>query len=351
MDTRGFLTSLFRRPGIFLISTLAIALTALASGAATGVSAAETGIQFDEVTRIITQDDHPQPGSFAGDFQAAVAAGQQQAAAANQHQGHGLFAMIKSASQAIKNAGAFLKSGAASTEYYLGNLRRLDNPGAQTATIYRPEQHQIINLDLAKKTYNIIDTDMTASGQMPPQGPPGRGNPGPQQTMPPGGGRLDVTVANTVLGPKTIENVETTGYSSSFKSALTKSTGSCKDVTFEAKLTEYLSNYPEPGISHIGAPRPSFAVRPETAGVPLGCTPTMMMHKSGGGSAPTGRLAMWTLVGLGGSAKTTSGPLAAGFQSLTERGNVHVLGAGDKKLFDIPAGFTKELSSPAPGAP
>ncbi len=351
MYTHGFLTSLFRRPGIFLIAISAVALMALASGAATGVSAAETGIQFDEVTKIITKGDNPQPGNFAGDFQAAVAAGQQQAAMANQHQGHGVFAMIKNAAQMAKNAGAFIKSGAASTEYYLGNLRRSDNPGAQTATIYRPDQHQIINLDLAKKTYNIIDTGMTPPGQMPPQGPPGQGYPGSQQTMAPGGGRLDVTVSNTGLGPKTIENVDTTGYSSSFKSALTKSTGSCKDVTFEAKLTEYLSNYPEPGISHIGAPRPSFAVRPETAGVPMGCTPTVVMHKSGGGSAPSGRLSMWTLVGLGGSANTSAGPLAGGFQSLTERGNVHVLGAGDKKLFDIPAGFTKELASPAPGAP
>lgn len=332
---------------------LALALVAVMAGGlfagAQPAPAADSGIQFDEVTKFVGKDDHPQPGSFAPDWQAAIASAQRQAAATNSmNEHHGFFGMIKNAITAGKSAVDMMKNGIPSTEYYLGKWHRSDDPGAQTATISKPDHHRIIYLNLAAKTYRIFDTSSGAPQAMAPpsasQGTPGTPPPSPQ----PGTGRLDVTVSNTSLGPKTIENVPTQGYALTFKATMTKSTGSCKDVSFQTSVTQYVSSYPEPGAGTTIKPSAAMAAQrpPELQGVPWGCKPTVVTHKSGG--SPSGRLSMWMLLGLGGSASTAQGTMGGTFQSLIERGNVRQLGAGDANLFNIPPGFTKETPSPAP---
>lgn len=341
----------WRWMGILAVGAMSVAAVVLTGDTVPVAHAAGSGIQYDEVTKFVGQNSNPQPGTFGADFQAAVSAGQQQAAATNNaQQHHGLFSMIHNAVEMAKNVGNTLKSGTASTEYYLGALHRVDDPGAQTATIDRPDLHQIIYLDLAKKTYRVVDTSVSG---VPPQAPPPTAPQNPQQTMPPeqpGTGKLDVSVSNTVLGPKTIEGVATTGYSMSFKSTMSKSTGSCRDGGFQTSMTEYLSSYPEPGYTAATHRSGGAAAvsHPETFGMAIGCKPSVSYHKSGGGSAPGGRLSMWTLLGLGGNVQSQGGTSAPGFRTLIERGNVRALGGQDKGLFDVPAGFTKVVATPTP---
>src|SRR2546427_26832 len=90
----------------------AIACAALLSGAQR-VDGAQSGLSYDEVLRVVTNDQPtPQPGNFKADFQAAVDA-QKQFANVPKH--GGILSMIKNA-QAMANAAlASFKNGTPST--------------------------------------------------------------------------------------------------------------------------------------------------------------------------------------------------------------------------------------------
>lgn len=348
MDLRGFSARAWRLTGALALGIFMLGIAALSGAGLPAARAAGSGLQYDEVTKFVMNGDNPQPGTFAADFQTAVSSAQQRAAD-NAQQHHGFFSMMKNVANAAKNAVASLKAGTPSTEYFLGPWHRTDDPGAQTATIYKSDQHQIIYLNLAKKTYRIVDMGAAPAPEAPPP-PSTNPNEPPPTPMPPGSGKLDVSVSNTLLGPKTIDGVATTGYSFSFKSSMTKSTGSCRDGSFQTSMTEYLSNFAEPGAgtaAHASHFSEVFS-HPETNGLPGGCKPSISRHVSGGASPPSGKLSLWMLIALGASAQTQGGAMGGAAQILMERGNVHTLGSGDKQLFEIPAGFTKEQPTPAP---
>ena len=311
--------------------------------------AANNALAYDEVVRFVSGDANPQPGTFMSDYQAAVNAAQQAAAAQNAPQGHGLFGALKNVANMMKTGYNSFKTGIPSREYYLGDLHRTDDPGAQTALIERPDQHRKIKLDFAKKTYEIIDekTTMPMAVQAP-QSAPQQGTPPP--TPQPGTADLNVTVRSSSLGPKTIEGVPTMGYSFSFKGAMTNATGSCRNGSFETSSIEYVSNYPEPGQAHSHATggRAPAASDPEMAAVAPGCRPRITRHISNGGQAPTGRLSMFSVLGLGGSVQSQGQQAGGKFQTIIERGNVRVLTGADRNLFEIPAGFTQAVPSPTP---
>jgi hypothetical protein len=238
---------------------------------------------------------------------------------------------------------SIFQNGMASTHYYLNGWERTDDPGQQTATIDRPDRHQIIYLNLAAKTYRIVDT----SAGPPPSTPEPYAPPQPQGPRPspqPGTGKLDISMTSSSLGPKNINGIETMGYNQDFKLSETQSTGSCHDGSFETAMVEYVSSYPEPHPSATkSTSAPKFAMPPPSAmGVPQGCRPSMTIHHSGGATAPGDRLSVWTLVTLKGNAQTNQGQMGGGFSTLIERGNVRTLGHADAGLFDVPAGFTKE---------
>jgi len=334
----------------FFTFVVAVALVVIASLALSIIGSppshgASTDLAYDEVTKFASGDSSPQPGNFSADYQAAVAAGQQLAAAENP-QGHGFFSAIHNMINTAKAAQNMMKNGIASREFFLGDLRRTDDPGAQTANVERPDQRRLIKLDFAKKTYEIIDMNAMMPSERPAPPPPSSGN-GPPPSPQPGSGDFTVTVTSSTLGPKTIEGVPTVGYSFSFKGTMSNATGSCHNGTFETSSVQYISSYPDPSERGklANVKRPSFVQSPEMAAVPFGCTPRITRHASGGSQAPTGRLAMFTIVGIGGSTGTQGG---GKFLTVIERGNVRTLGGGDKNLFDIPAGFTQVTASPTP---
>ncbi|MBC5804669.1 MAG: hypothetical protein DLM53_06045 [Candidatus Eremiobacter antarcticus] len=342
MDFKFFRSA--RSTGRIQAAFAAVALGSVAVLAAGTLSqpahAAQTGLAYDEVTRFVMSGQAtPQPGTFAADFQAAVDASKSMAETPKHG---GLLGSIMNAGNMAKNAMNMVKVGVASRDSFMGAWERTDDLGAQTATIRRPDQHQVIHLNLAKKTYRIEDTSVAPAMETPPPYQPNQ-NPQGGASPQPGTGHLDITVSNSMLGPKVIENVPTTGYNMSFKIASTNSTGSCKDGTFQMGMINYVSRYADPHVSTMsGMAHRSSLPRPETMAMHPGCNPSIKTHQSGGASPPGDRLAMWTLVSLTGSAQTDQGPMGGRFGTLIERGNVRTLGSGDSNLFNIPPGFIKE---------
>ncbi|MFN2528168.1 MAG: hypothetical protein ABR584_05570 [Candidatus Baltobacteraceae bacterium] len=319
---------------------LSCAVFALASAFAPSPASSalpQAGLAYDEVTRVIMGENAPEPGTFTADFQAAVNA-QRSAAAPGTHRG--LLGGIMNTIDMAKNGMNFLKNGSASSKYYLAGWERTDDPGAQTATITKPRERQIISLNLAKKTYHVVDPSAQTINETPPPMDRARNAAGPSQ---PGSGKLDINVSNTSLGPRVIDNIPTTGYKLTFNLTESQSTGSCSDGTFQTSMIEYVSAYAQPRMasSRIAPVRPMM--RPELMALKPGCAPTIRMHSSGGAHLPADRLALWTLVVISGGAPTAQGEMRGGFSTLIERGNVHALGAADKNLFSIPADFTKDI--------
>jgi hypothetical protein len=325
----------------------AAAFVALAAGLASigtpAASAGQTNIAYDELTRFIGGDKPaPQPGTFDADFQAAVAA----SSPAPQH--HGMFGNLMNTVEQAKSAMNVFTVGNASHVYYYNGWKRVDEIATQTATIDRPDKHEIIYLDLAKKTYRIVDTNQTPVTETPPPyaPPPQPGAPPPSPE--PGTGKLDISVSSTSLGAKSLEGINTSGFSQDFKMTESQSTGSCKDGSFETQMTEYLSSYPEPqeavATTTSTTKMPSMPMMNPAmmSGQHPGCNPTITTHFAAGASPPSGRLAMWTLMALTGSAQTSSGRGGGTFSTLIERGNVRALGTSDAALFDVPAGFTQQ---------
>ena len=328
-----------------LLTTVCLAAP-LAVPAAVPVS----GIAYDEVTKIIIGGGTPEPGTFAADFDSAVKT-QKSVAAPGAHRG--LLGGIMNTMDTAKNAVGMLKSGTASSKYYLAGWERTDDPGAQTAVIEKPSQHQIIYVNLAKKTYRLVDTSAQSPSEPPPVERPrgGAGRPTqpaqPAQPAQPGTGKLDISVSTTSLGPRAIENVPTTGYRVTFSLAETQSTGSCSDGNFQTAMSEYVSNYAQPHLrvspATMGRPIAMSGARPEMSALPAGCAPTTTMHTSVGTQPPSDRLVMWMLMVVNAGAPSAQGQMSGGFSTLVERGNVRALGASDLSLFDIPADFTKEV--------
>jgi hypothetical protein len=314
------------------------------------VRAASGGIQYNELVKFVMgSQTPPEPGSFGPDWQAAMNAANS-ANSAPQH--HGMFGNIMNALNQAKSAMSIFQTGMASTEYYLNGWERTDDITNQTATIKKPQLHQVIYLNLKNKTYRIEDTTVHPITETPPPytppAQPGSPPPSPQ----PGTAKVTISVSTTSLGSKVLDGEPSQGYKFDFKITSTQATGSCTNGTFETAMTIWDSRYPQPTLASSGVtpmkPRTSALPNPEMASFKPGCKPKITARTHLGPTPPSGRLALWQLLALSASAQTTQGSGGGGFQTLIELGNIKQLGSSDASLFDIPAGFTKESASPSP---
>ena len=307
----------------------------IVASAPSSTIAASGGVQYDQLTRFgFPGNPTPLPDNFDANFKSAV-----DAAVAFNHrpQGHGLFSIIANAGAMEKAAMGMMKSGMPMTYYYLNDWQREDDPGKQTATIFRPDRKQIIHLDLAKKTYTIEDMgDQTPSPEAPQ--PPTQPNQ-PQPSPEPGTGKQDVTISSSVIGPKTIDGVATTGYNSDVKVVTTEATGSCQNGSSEVSVDDYVSGIVPPNVHSSDALKHAMSVSPLSYSRSGGCTPTVTMHKAIGPTAPEDHLSLWEVMTFKGGDQPGQGQHSV--SSYIERGNVKILGPGDAGLFDVPAGFTK----------
>lgn len=331
------------------IVAFACILAVVAGGAPHSSYAASSGVQYDQLVKLVLGSQAtPEAGTFEPDWQASMNAVQ---TANNQPQHHGLFGNIMNTLNQAKNAMSIFQTGMPSTEYYWNGWQRSDDLSAQTATITKPQQHQIIYLDLKNKTYRIEDTTVHPVTFTPPpyerpQGPSGSPPPSPQ----PGKAKVRITVSTTSLGSKVVGGQQSDGYKLDFKIVSTQATGSCTNGTLETAMITWDSRLPEPRLATVSGPsmpkRPAVP-NPELGSFKMGCKPTITARTHMGASPPENRLAMWQLVMLNAGAQTSQGSAQGGFTTMIERGNVKTLGAGDASLFEIPAGF-KPAPSPTP---
>jgi hypothetical protein len=205
---------------------------------------------------------------------------------------------------------------------------------------------QVYRLDLAKKTYNIYDPNSEPTSAPSTPAPQRNTRPAPPSTpAPPGTAIADISATTKSLGPLRIENQATNGYDSTASFAMTQATGSCRNASASITTQEYLSAINQPTVTSCPirrAPIPQsandFVTPPQPTG---GCRPTVQMHASGP-PIPTGKLSLYTLVSMNGSAGATQAPAAsgaAGVGFLTERGNVKTI--VDSAIFSVPPDFTK----------
>lgn len=316
---------------------------ALSIVAAAAVPPKYVGLQYDEIARmVIAPATAPPPGTFADAYQKILA--DAPAVSANPTPAPrrgglfgGLLSGIDNAAQQAEQAGNAMQLSLADgtlvrLAYYNGWVRT-DNVVAKTATIDKCAQHQAIELDLARRTYKLVDTNGTAAPcvtAQPAMGPPQRVNEAP--------GTVDLTITSNAvnLGPKTLQGIPTNGATDTTQMAMTHATGSCSNGSFGVENERYVSKIAVPR-RFCPLPKGRTPATPVDMVVQGGCKPSMHGSSSGMYWMRAGdRLEMYTRMTM------LSGESAGRFQTVTQRGNVMWLTKPQADaLFSVPAGFTQ----------
>jgi hypothetical protein len=347
----------------FTFLGLAILSAAIAKGTASPTG--PIGLQYDEIVRVAAgTTTPPPPGAFEADL-SVIMNGSQTAAAspkpAPKKRGLGNIVgavLSGNAGEVVVDAAAqkvlenavggmmgplaafrdFMQQGKLERHAFYKGWERVDDVMGKTATIRKCDLHQYIELNLAKKTYRITNPSAAASTPSGTQQPSASTQtPTPEQ---PGTAVVDFSRKGTALGAQTLNGVETTGYSERSSVTVSKATGSCRNGSFTAVSTEYLSAMKQPRAICPLPPSSRVPTEPRQVVARGGCKPTFTFHNSGP-AAPSGRLAMYSRVSL--LPQNANDESASQFAFVTERGNVKSLNKADAaRLFEIPADFTKE---------
>jgi hypothetical protein len=367
------------RPLFRLIAAVSLALLMPSFPHAAGVA----GLQYDEIVRVVIGSPAPPPGNFAADAAAIASPAAVAATAPPRHHGFGNLGALAggilsgNAGGALAGAatdslvgnaldaqmdrilaatgGAFaaamrgLTQGRLERHSFYAGWERVDDVAAQTATIRKCDLHQLIRLDLAKKTYSIDDPSAPSKAPAAPA-PRSRERQSDATPAPEAPGTAVADFSNTVtpLGEKRLDGLDATGYDDTSTFAMSQATGSCRNGTFSFRSKTYYSRLTTPrAVCPIEAmPVQRYPEEPKNFVASGGCRPTFTAHKSGP-LPPAQNLPLYSAIamsaGSGGGFATPS-PSASpppGFVFLTERGNVHTLSAANAGLFEIPADFTK----------
>ncbi len=297
------------------------------------------GIAYDEITRMAFGNaTPPPPGSFQPDYRRIIAdipPANQPAPAA--HGLAGMFGrMMGGQNLAQMTSGLnMMRDGTLKryTFYWVRGWIRIDDPAAHTAQIEKCSEHQTILLDLARKTYRIVE--MTEGGSAPPPPPAPRYGPAPP---PAGPGTGVMTVSNKVqaLGPKTLEGIHTRGFATTASMEMSKATGTCSNGAYGAATVEYISGIHKPR-AYCPLPRTRAMGMGGMPGARGGCKPRLVVRSSGP-TKPSGYLAMYRRTSF--KAGNGAGAHGTGGAFVMERGNVDWFYNPDvPALFSIPAGF------------
>jgi hypothetical protein len=343
-------------------------------------AALSTGLQYDEIVRVVAGSTPPPPGNFQADLAAISSPAPVAATAAPRRHGLNLGALAGgilsgnpgdavagAATDAVvgnaldaqvdrmlaASAGAFagalrgLTVGRVERHSFYAGWERVDDVAAQTATIRKCDLHQLIKLDLAKKTYSTYDPTAEPAAESAAPAPKSRrqrDTPAPDQ---PGTAAVVFSNVVTPLGLRKLEGLETAGYDETSTFAMTQATGSCRNGNFAFHSKNYYSRLETPRLvcPMAAMPRQRYPREPANFVASGGCRPTFAAHQSGP-RPPAQNLSLYQTIALSGSAGAPaspdpSGSPAPGFVFLTERGNVHSLSAANASLFDVPADFTR----------
>lgn len=309
------LRSLFRTGAIFALLMLALPAVPQAQSA--------MGLAYDEIARVIPSDaTPPPPDAFAADLTALRAN-----TTAPAPRKRGLFGGSRTG-DSTKTApqlgvfGAMLAPfvpGRLERHAFLNGWERVEDPIARTATIYKCDVNQVIQLDLDRKRYRI--TTPSAEEAAPVRGEPSTG-------------RYDHdTIA---LGEQSIAGTKTAGYASVDRFQIGVAHGTCTAGTLSASTQTYYAPIAEPRRS-CPVKRPLVPPAPVSWVAREGCTPQLDAHKTGP-VEPVGRLSLFHLQRIGATLAGTEAP----FDFLVERGNVRALDSGAADLFAVPPGYLQD---------
>ncbi|MBC5824718.1 MAG: hypothetical protein GIW99_00420 [Candidatus Eremiobacteraeota bacterium] len=219
---------------------------------------------------------------------------------------------------------------------YLGDASRIDDPTKNTATITRPDLHQIIYIDMAKRTYRVADLAAAPSDTLS-QIKSMLGGMGASMAKGPGSGVMTVKGSHGSLPARQYEGLTLTGTTSTISTAIIKTTGSCPQVD----STVTTATYTAPAIATPKAMQdakalavPPMDARNMMGGCRLKQTKIGEPYEMGKAS----EMYVYRSIQTQGKMKGMAGPSVS---IVSERGNIKVLTDADKSLFDIPAGFSK----------
>jgi len=314
-----------------------------------GAAPTPSGVSYEEIDRLFIGAATPPPASsFAADYK-ALANGN----AGLPKKKRGLLGTIMNAN-AGESAGeqiaasfgdtlAGLSQGRLERHSFYNNWERVDNVADESATIRKCDLHQIIELDLDKKTYRVIDTSPKAEAPDTARAAPATRRPAPASPAP-GGGVLEIAHVVKALGSMLIDGINTLHFESANAIVLSQATGSCRNGPSSVNEIRYVSGYAQPHpICPVDftAPARLYPREAEQMVARGGCRPTVTAHSSGA-PEPTGKLSLYLFMTFAGNADAHAAPAASGsFSFFTERGNLHALGASDTSLFEIPSDYTK----------
>ncbi len=353
----------FKTKGVFAFGLFAAATVVCGTA-----SSAADSLQYDEIVRVVVgQATPPPPGSFKTDLAAINDASTGQAQAPPKKHGFGnlLGAVLSGqnpvdvaagnvADNALSNAmggmlgslnsfSAFMRQGKVARYTFYNGWERVDDIAGQSATIDKFDRHQVIALDLQKKTYRITDTSEQASTETPaPAQHSKHEHPSDAPPEQPGTAVVDLRLENAVLGQQVLEGIPTTGYRSKVTLAMTQATGSCRNGSFSVANSQYFSKLQEPRIAYAATetsaqPAPRVPTDPQAIVRRGGCEPTFTMHSTGS-PPPSGRFMMYSRMTM--QPQDASSGNGSTFAFVTERGNVYSLPTSTAApLFEVPPDF------------
>ena len=328
------------------------------------------GLQYDEIVRVIASGTPPPPGSFQSDVAAVQSATPVPDAAPPRRRGFGGLSSIAGAvlsgnasavggavadsalDTAVQNSLSGSFSGLAASlngfmrphiyRYaYWNGWERVDDLGAQTATIRKCEIAQVVHLDLAHRTYTIVtpEADVVQPAAAPQSHRVATIAASP---APPGTAVVSLNSTTRALGTQRIEGQPAAAYNATTTFAMTQATGSCRNGSSSFRSIEYVAPIARPPVNVCpvhGRPVPEAPA--DMVAPSGGCRPTFTAHTSGP-TIPPGRLSLYTFMQMNAAASATPAPNASGIGFLTERGNLKTLGPADgAAVFSIPRDFTK----------
>jgi hypothetical protein len=321
---------------------LCLGVIVLAAIPVTAAAPKYVGLQYDEISRmVLAPATAPPPGTFADAYQTILA--DAPAVVANPTpppRRGGLFGGLLSgisgaeqnAEQAAGQMQRALTDGTLVRLAYYNGWVRTDNVVAKTATIDKCAQHQLIELDLAHKTYKITGTQGgNTPGCATPAAPHGR-----QVNESPGAEDLTISSTSVNLGPKTLQGIPTLGSTDTSGMATTNATGSCTNGSFKIENERYVSKIAVPR-RFCPLPKGRAPSTPVDMVAQGGCKPNIKGSMTGAyWMRSSGRLEMYNRMTM------LSGESAGQFQSVTQRGNVLWLTKPQADaLFSVPPDFTQ----------
>jgi hypothetical protein len=302
---------------------------ACACAAATPAAADQTGIAYDQISILYFGGTAtaPPPGPFA-----ALRDGLQPASSTST-------GFPPAGGQTVPSLDGIgqLAHGLLYHESFLGTRSRVDDPATMRATISRPDENEVIYLDLTAKTYRTVSGDAARALLHPTPANVlfARPTPAPSASADQDSETIVSTRTAASVDGVTIDGVATHGVKMISTSTATAVTGICPAIATTTTILKYVDPSRDEPVAHydfsdaekmlksIPAMTCRFILAPSATPAPLPDE-----HK----------FALYTRA----DTQTTVPGLATSFTTtmLITRGNLKTLGPADAGLFEVPSGFT-----------